>query len=301
MSGFAAFDRYFRTEAPAERLAALRILIGLFALVYVIARSGHFASYADLPEAQFRPVGIASWLDAPLEAWAVYGVLALCIASGIAFVAGWRFRASGPLFALSFLWVTTYRCSFGMIFHQDNLVALHLVVLALSNAADAWSLDARASEQRASDARYGWPIWSITWITIGSYVLGGVAKLRNGGLEWASGEVLRSHVAYDALRKLELGGIHSPLGAWLVQFSAVFWVLGVLTLVLELGAPLAALGGRIRVLWVVGIWGFHLGVVALMAIGFAYPLSGCAFASFFAVERPLGRLCARFRWKRLRG
>jgi len=55
-------------------------------------------------------------------------------------------------------------------------------------------------------------------------------------------------------------------------------------LVLELGAPFAALGGRIPNAWVCGIWSFHVGVIALMAIGFAYPVSGAAFASFFAVE-----------------
>jgi hypothetical protein len=96
--------------------------------------------------------------------------------------------------------------------------------------------------------------------------------------------VLRTHIAYDALRKIELGSAHSPVGAWLVQFEGVFPVLGALTLVLELGAPLALLNRRAAWVWVLGIWGFHLSVVVLMAIGFAYPLSGCAFASLFAVE-----------------
>jgi hypothetical protein len=64
-------------------------------------------------------------------------------------------------------------------------------------------------------------------------------------------------------------------------------VFSMLTLVLELGAPLALVGGRIGKLWVAGAWGFHLGVVLLMNIWFLYPLLGLAFLPFFAVERPV--------------
>ena len=90
--------------------------------------------------------------------------------------------------------------------------------------------------------------------------------------------------AHDAVRKAAVGSIHSPLGAWLVQYGWPFPVLGGLTLVLELGAPLALFGRRVAAIWVLGIWSFHVGVIATMAIAFPYPLSGIAFASFFPVE-----------------
>ena len=35
------------------------------------------------------------------------------------------------------------------------------------------------------------------------------------------------------------------------------------------------------------IWGFHVGVLVLMAIGFVYPLSFIAFAAFFRTEKML--------------
>jgi len=56
------------------------------------------------------------------------------------------------------------------------------------------------------------------------------------------------------------------------------------SLVLELGAPLALVGRRVGKAWAIGMWGFHVGVLAIMAITFAYPLSGIAFAPFFWVE-----------------
>jgi hypothetical protein len=298
MKALRALDTYWRMPQPAERLAALRLVIGLFALIYVVARAPHLASYAHFPLEQFRPVGVVALLQVPPPPFVTYAILALCVLSGLAFVAGGRYRLSGPVFALTFLWVTTYRCSWGMIFHQDNLVAVHLLILAVVPAADAWSWDARDRKLPEANGRYGWPVRSLTWVTITTYVLAGVAKLQNDGLDW--GETLRSHVAYDALRKLELGSTHAAIGAWMVQFSATFWVLlGAMTLVLELGAPLAALGGRVRTAWVLGMWGFHVGVLALMAIAFVYPLTGCAFASFFAVERPVG-WCLRWARQRLK-
>jgi hypothetical protein len=45
------------------------------------------------------------------------------------------------------------------------------------------------------------------------------------------------------------------------------------------------LRNRWRTEWVVAAWTSHLGVLALMAILFAYPLSGVAFAPFFRLER----------------
>ncbi len=93
------------------------------------------------------------------------------------------------------------------------------------------------------------------------------------------------------------------MGAAIVGFTPLFRVLGVMTLLLEVGAPLALFGGRFSRVWAIGAFAFHLGVVALMAIAFPYPLSGVAYASFFSVERladtKVGRLIVA-RMRRLR-
>lgn len=280
-----AFDRWWLAAMPPERLATLRVIVGGFAWIYLVVRGAHLTGYAQFPARNFAPIGVTSWLAAPLSPASVYLVYAGTLLAGLAFVAGAYFRFSGPLFAAGFLWVTTYRNAWGMVFHTDNLVALHLLTLALSPAALAWSYDARGRPPPAAAGRFGWPVRSLCCITIASYVLAGIAKLRNAGWSWAEGEILREHVAYDALRKIELGSFHSPVGAWLVEYEWPFQLLGALTFVLELGAPLALLHRRLRTLWVLGVWGFHLGVIALMAITFAYPVTGAAFASFFAVER----------------
>jgi len=297
----AAIDRYWRAPAPAARLAALRIIVGNFALAYVILRAGNLASYGGLPEAQFEPAGVASLLSSPLPHTVVELLPWLTAIVGLFFVLGWRFSLTGPVFALLLLWVTTYRNSWGQVFHTENLLVLHVLVLALSPAADALSLDARGrGTSPDDDGRYGWPIRLMCLITVMTYFITGQTKLRNAGLDWVTSDSLRNYVAYDNLRKAELGDTHSLLGAELVAHPWLFRPLALFALTVELGAPLAMLGRGFARAWVAAAWCFHLGVLAVMAIVFPYPLLGVAFAPFFEVERLIrpSLLPARFLQRR---
>jgi hypothetical protein len=286
MSAWATrLDGWWRTPAPATRLAVLRLLVGGFALAYVVIRAPHLASYASFDDSQFAQVGVATLLSGPLPDLAVRLLVPATIASGVAFVAGWRFRVSGPAFALLLLWVLTYRNSWGQVFHTENVLVLHVLVLGLSPSADALSLGDRGRGVAGENARYGWPVRLMCIVTVLTYFISGETKLRIAGLDWLTSDTLRNYVAYDNLRKAELGDVHSPLGAELVRNAWLFTPLAFLTLAIELGAPLALLGGRVARAWAALAWGFHAGVFAVMWIVFPYPLLGVAFAPFFAVER----------------
>lgn len=280
---------------PAARLALLRITLGAFALGYLLIRAPHLVALTEYTAQQFRPIGLSRILSEPLPHWLVVASLASAVLSGAAFVAGLRFGLSGPAFALGFLWVTTYRSSFGMIFHTENLLAIHLLVLGVSRAADALSVDEERRGRPAPDpnADYGWPVRALCLVTVLAYFLAGAAKLKLAGGPWLEGELLRRQIAYDNLRKLELGTEVSPLGPWLVRHRAVFPVLAVATMLVELGAPLALVRRKVAQAWVAAAWGFHLGVVLFMSIGFFYQLSGFAYLSFFPLERGWQRLLAR--------
>jgi hypothetical protein len=56
-------------------------------------------------------------------------------------------------------------------------------------------------------------------------------------------------------------------------------------LLAELGGVCALIHPRLALLWAVLVVGFHVGVLALMAITFAYPLSTVPFLCFFSLER----------------
>jgi hypothetical protein len=288
-------SRWWFREAPAERLATLRVLIVGFGLFWLIGGSPLLLGFGRFPPERFEPVGVVSLLSAPLPNVAVIAAWLFAVLTGVAALLGWRWRVFGPAFALGLLWVTTYRNCWGMVFHAENLLVMHALILAVLPAADTWSLDARRAGSPELDPhpRYGWGPMLMATIAALTYLLAGVAKLRNAGLEWFDGDVLLSHVAWDNLRKVELGDVHSPIGAWLAGHAWVFAPLAWMSLVLELGAPLVLLHRRIAAVWAIGMWCFHLGVLMIMAILFPYPLSGIAFAPLFAVEKPVERLLAR--------
>jgi hypothetical protein len=298
----ARLDRFWFEPAPALRLAVLRVLIVGFGLVWLVGFSPVLIGTLRTPASRFAPVGVVSLLDAPLGFGLALGLWLACIVAGLAALLGWRFRISGPIYAVALLWVSSYRNSWGMIFHTENLLVMHTLILAALPAADAWSLDARRrlgpTDGLRLDPRYGWGPKLMATVTALAYLLAGIAKLRNAGGVWLDGEVLLGHVAWDNLRKHELGARHSPLGAALSAYPAAFVPLAWLSMVLELGAPLALLHRHIARVWAIGMWCFHAGVLAIMAILFAYPLSGLAFAPFFAVERPTRALAARVRERR---
>ena len=131
----------------------------------------------------------------------------------------------------------------------------------------------------------------MTLLLVITYVLAGVAKVRHGGMDWLVGDVLRNQVAYDNLRKELLGSPHSPFGGWTVRYAWLFPPAAVLTTVVEIGAVVALFSsGRAARLWALSAWGFHVMVLALMAISFPYPLSFVAYACLFDVERGGERL-----------
>lgn len=279
-------------SAPATRLAALRVLVGAYTVVFMLARSASFWQTADLPAWQTEGVGVLWFLDTPWSPDLVHVLFLATIALGAAFTAGIGFRFTGPAFALVFLVMSTYRLSFGHVIHTEHLVALHLLALGFSRSADVWSFDSRRRRAEPIDhVRYGIPIQAMILVTVITYVLAGVAKVRHGGMDWLVGDVLRNQVAYDNLRKELLGSPHSPIGGWTVRFTWIFPPAAVLTTLVEIGA-LAALTSskRARWVWAVAAWGFHLVVLALMAISFPYPLSFVAYACLFDVERGVERL-----------
>jgi hypothetical protein len=208
---------------------------------------------------------------------------------------GWRYRWTGPAFAVLLLAVLTYRNSWSHLFHADNLLALHVLIVGLAPAADAWSLDARTGPAAPPDVRYGWPLRLAALVTVLTYVVTGAAKLRYGGLDWLSGDTLLHQITFDNARKKVLGSQYSPFAGSLADHPGLVQPFAPLTVLVELGAPLALLGRRWAVGWIASAWVLHLGIIALMAITFPYPVSLVAFAPLVECERPLRAVFRRLR------
>ncbi len=280
--------RWWLRGAPAERLAVLRIIVGLYGLIYLLIRTPHLLSYALDEIPRFQPVGIVTLAETPTLPWVYRVLVVITLILAGAFLLGYRHRFLAPVYAGMLLWVLTYTNSWGKILHTDNLLVLHVGILALTRSADVLSFDAQqARAKRDLPSHYGWPIKLMAAVCALVYLLAGIAKIRNSGFALAEGETLRNYIAFVNVRKIELGSAHSPIGVALLAFPSLFQGLGWFSLVLELGAPAAVLSHRLGKWWSWSVWGFHFGVLLLMAIGFVYQLTMVAFAPFFHVEKLL--------------
>jgi hypothetical protein len=286
----ARIDAWLSAPAPAERLAVLRILVGAFSFAYLATRLPVFLALADR-RGRLEPVGLLWWLAEPLPtALVVAGVLATLLL-GIAFTAGLAPRASGPGFAVGMLLATTYRSSWGQVLWIENLMVLQLLIVGFSASADAWALGRRGSGPSPEPSgSYGWPVRLAMLVTVTTYVLAGVAKLRIGGLDWMWGDTLRNHIAYSSGRLQLFGEAGSPLGRAIVPLGSWLRPFAAASVVLELAAPVALLGGRLRTAWTVLTWLMHLAISVLMFVVFPFPLSGVAFACFYRLELLPGAL-----------
>jgi len=296
-----AAERHWFPALPPRRLAVFRILVGVWTLVYVGRRRRMFERVART-EGLFQPVGPAKALGRPLSRAAFSALLRVNQLATLAFILGWRHRQTGPLFGGSLLSLLSYRNSWTMIYHCDNVLVLHALALGLAPSADDLSLDSRRAARQGGAGlgrlrpprphwRYGWPIQLLNAMTVLTYFLAGVAKLKGPlGRRWATGESLRSQVAVDCLRKELLGGGAAPAAARLYEQLALYRLLAVGSLALELGAPAALVNQRLARLWAVNAFFMHWGIFLVMGIRFRYQQSGLVYAPFFDLERGLARL-----------
>jgi len=270
----------------AERLAVIRIVTGLFALWYLVTRYDMMLRMVRGAAENFDPVGLAVLLESPVD-WLIFkGALLMTIALGSAYTLGWKFRYTGPAFAVLFLAVMCYRNSWSMIYHNYNALVLQVGVVGFTAASGAISLDGLLRGRSAAGWRFGWPVMLISAVTLLTYFLSGYAKVEGElAWSWATGDAMRSQIAVDALRKEVLAGGSSRLFLWLYGQTWIFLVAGLGTLVLELGALFVLLNRKVAMAWAVLTVGMHWGIWFLMGIHFPFHMSGLIFLSLFPVER----------------
>jgi len=302
-----ALDRFWFVEGSAARLAAIRVILGTTAVIFLGLRMQQYGNIAATSADLFEPVGVVTLLANPIPSFIFEIVMSVTLIVGVAFALGWHFGLSGPLFAALLLLVVSYRNSWSMIYHVDNLLVLHILVLGLTRSADAFSLDALRSrsvfeawdrfvaeegdaETSSPDKRdwhweYGYPIRLLCAVTIAVYALSAIAKLAGPvGLNWALGEGLRNQVGFDALRKELLEGGAQPLAYLVFNNIPLATAIGLSAIALELGSIVALFHERIGRLWAVAAYGMHWGIYAVMGIAFWYQLTALAFAPFLVSE-----------------
>jgi hypothetical protein len=169
--------------APAARLAVLRILVGVYATAWAVVRLPAHLAHADRVAVRWQPVGVLAPLESPPADPAILLVAGAAPLLGVLFVAGWRYRAIGPLFAVAVLLLATLDSSWGQVFHTEHLLVLHLLILAVAPAADVLAMSRRRPPPGpAVDGRYGWPVRLTAVVVVLTYMIAGSPSCASAAL-----------------------------------------------------------------------------------------------------------------------
>lgn len=310
MSPLRTIDKLWFRPAPASRLALLRVIVAIYVLQDLLRTRAAVLREAAQPADFWEPVGLAVLLDGPLPVQHYALALDACVVGVVLMALGVGWRVLGPLLAVLYVFVGSYRLSWGMIYRVGHLPTLHLFILGFAPAAAALSVDrwlARrwsfwkylsfsplGPDRVQPSGVYGWPIQLMGLVAGIAYFLAGVAKVNGeSGWAWADGHNLLDQIGYDGIHKDLLDD--EPAAAiipWLYQHPTVLLPLATGTLFLELGAPLAILHRRLGWFFSAGLFGMHWGIRVMMNLTFPYPICGAAFACFFPIERLLPK-----RWR----
>jgi hypothetical protein len=237
------------------------------------------------------------WLADALEAALPFTGAAkfLLIASAACAALGLFTRVTSILTSVLAVYVFGIANLYFRLMHNLHVEVLCAMVLAASNAGDALSIDNLIRRRRglpvaaAASSAYTFPI-RICWLLLGvSYLYPGLLKLWDTGDLWLLG--VKPHV--DILQKwTEFPDQMPPIDVDRVPF--VLPILGINTLVFEIGFTFALFFRPLR-LWagLIGV-GFHLGIMLFMNIWFSPFLPLMVFCDFprAAEAKPFGLVLA---------
>jgi hypothetical protein len=284
--------------APARRLGLARLVVGSYTTWYLARQRSKFHRLAGQDPGLFAPVGPVRVLDRPLPPPVAKKITDATLVSSALFTLGIGHRLVGPLHSALLTWTLSYRNSWSMIFHSENTLVWHTLILGACRAADGASIDAlvKRAPAGAPHPRYGWPLHTMQAASAATYALAGMAKLYgSAGSTWIGGGQMRRQVAVDRIIKDVYGSRRGATAAHILYpHKNLFTAFALGSLALELGAPLATVHPKAGRLWALSTFGMHWGIRAIMGIRFRYQLCGAAFAPWFALEAPL-RLIRRLR------
>lgn len=174
-------------------------------------------------------------------------------------------RPAAILSALLGAFVLGQAHNYGKTHHFDAVLVLTMFVLAASRGGDAFSVDAlvlrwrgRAAPQPSGD--YRWPVRAVWMILSIAFFAAGLSKLRNGGLNWMSADST-SLTLLQAQQHVANADPPTRWGVFIAQFPMICSFIGIGSVLIEVGYPLAMFSKRARWIFVpsailmqTGIW-----------------------------------------------
>jgi hypothetical protein len=158
----------------------------------------------------------------------------------------------------------------GKIHHFDGLLILIFGVLLFARTSDVLSLDARLFRRNAPvqpSGEYRWPI-RVIWLTFAIiFFSAGLSKLLASGTSWITTE----NMSVLLLKQQYPTSDPGPIVDWGISIANSPWLympLAAITLVLEVGYPLALVNRYARWIFVPGMFLAQVGIRLLMGPSF---------------------------------
>ena len=272
------------TEAvPRGRVAAFRTVVYLFVAADLVVFTPWVRHHANTPGDLYEPLLVGRLLPLPVPTpLLVHAIFWTLLAAALAASTGRAPRLLGwTVFALYFEWMII-AMSYGKVDHDR--FGLLVALAALPTAGRA-----RHGDQTRTEAG-GWALRVTQIAVVCTYFLAAWAKLRFGGLDWATSSVLARAIVRRGTDFADLiAGV--PYLLILAQFGLIAF---------ELASPaIFVLRPRWRNWAVAFFYSFHAVTFAAITISFAPHLA--ALTSFLALEKVRPVVWVRGFGARIRG
>ena len=249
-------DFWFR-ETSARGVIVARILVAANALWLLLSR-------IDLVSVRAWPAEL--WSGVPRGTMIRYGYLFpvevervlywVAVAALVAVLLGFKTRVDALISGLLLYHLAPLEnvvgVRIGPYFNGFTLPVLALLILAFAPASE-----------------FRWPFKLIQTLFLFTYLLAGLSKLRNLGLQWAVGENIRGTIevfnAFEPARR--------PLADYLLANPWLCTLIGIATIVLEVLAFFVLFSARIARIAVVVLVIAHIGIYLTLGVAFLnFPL-----------------------------
>lgn len=286
--------------------AVTRILLGVSALGLLLSNfSTRLYSFGSgsvwngeviAPKSDFPKVWLFSVFHHAITNDVLYTALYIVlIAIAVLVVLGWRTKIVLPVFLI--MWVSFIEANDMLGDQGDNMFRIAILVLIFMDPAARWSLDAR---RRAKSAE----------LDPESYLSQGGNLLHNLGLVVLTAQVCFVYVSgalYKAAGEPWSGGyaVYNPLqterfGTWpILSDWLTAWGPAVAfgtwaSIIIQASFACMLLSRPTRVLGLIGILGFHIGIAVLMGLPW-FSLTMVAIDAIFVRDRTWAAMAARIR------
>jgi hypothetical protein len=229
----AAWDNFWFAPASPLSLAVCRLTACAALFSFLLAEpawtwTSQLGVLGDLPSEFWKPIPVFELLHVqPPDHNSVYVAFGVTLTAALLLTLGVLGRVAGIVCAAGAFYLLAMRNSWGKIYHDYHVLAVILMVLAVSACCDALAL--RRPPSAAAHGKYRWPAKLIQLSYTLMFAFAAYNKLADGdGLEWIFSENMRNTL-------LVQNYVHEPaptlLGPWVAQHR-VLWTIGALGIVL---------------------------------------------------------------------